>query len=673
MPFSVRICLACALCLFPLQANQAQVFLFANDTAPWSRIFSTVGLPPVEAPGGTATSEWLDRVSKGAWLILEGDCQICREIGFRPGGKTIRAISASDHLHPDEDIVWETAAETALFEIPPPARIFTRERWSGAPLVAGFPHGGGGVLWTALPPGARGYERFPFLLHALSELGLEPPYRSRRLWVFFDSSYRLRADPDYLAERWRRAGVRGLHVAGWHYFEPDPLKDAYLHRLIESCHRQGILVYLWLELPHVSERFWADHPEWREKTALQQDAHLDWRKLMNLVNPECFRAVAREVRSLAERFDWDGVNLAELYFESLQGHDNPSRFTPMNLDVRSEFRQRAGFDPLVLFDPASPRHLSRNAPGLRKFLDFRSSLALRLQGLWLRQLDMLRRSKPHLDLVLTHVDDRLDPAMRDAIGSDSRAVLPLARRYGAAFLVEDPATVWHLGPERYELLAARYQTSEGRGARLGVDINIVERYQDVYPTKRPAGIEVVQLAGQAARSFTRVALYIENSIQARDVPWLSSAAATVSRIVRERDGLRVESPHGFGLRWQGGAELNGRSWPALDGSTVWIPPGSHVLTASRKPVPARLLDFSGELESVRSTTEGLEILYKSEARAFAIFDKRPSGVKIDGRPSEAALLDNGRAWTLVLPPGQHSARVEIEAARLDEKQMGPSE
>ena len=56
-------------------------------------------------------------------------------------------------------------------------------------------------------------------------------------------------------------------------------------------------MYAWLELPHVSEKFWADHPEWREKTAVLQDAQLDWRKLMNLTNRDCFRAVSDGVRA----------------------------------------------------------------------------------------------------------------------------------------------------------------------------------------------------------------------------------------------------------------------------------------------------------------------------------------------------------------------------------------
>jgi len=54
-------------------------------------------------------------------------------------------------------------------------------------------------------------------------------------------------------------------------------------------------------LPHVSERFWADHPEWREKTALLQDAQLDWRKLMNLTNPDASAAVAAGTGSCSTR------------------------------------------------------------------------------------------------------------------------------------------------------------------------------------------------------------------------------------------------------------------------------------------------------------------------------------------------------------------------------------
>jgi hypothetical protein len=37
-----------------------------------------------------------------------------------------------------------------------------------------------------------------------------------------------------------------------------------------------------------------------------------------------------------------GLNLAKLYFESLEGISNPSLFTPMNDDVRKRFWAKRG-------------------------------------------------------------------------------------------------------------------------------------------------------------------------------------------------------------------------------------------------------------------------------------------------------------------------------------------
>ena len=84
---------------------------------------------------------------------------------------------------------------------------------------------------------------------------------------------------------------------------------------------------------------------------------------------------------MMERFDWDGVNLAELYFESLEGAGNPARFTPMNDDVRAEFRAQAGWDPIEIWT----RH--NDAASLRQFLDFRAGLARRMQEDWLAAVE----------------------------------------------------------------------------------------------------------------------------------------------------------------------------------------------------------------------------------------------------------------------------------------------
>ena len=67
----------------------------------------------------------------------------------------------------------------------------------------------------ATQPGPSGIERYPYLLQALSDLGLELPAQTSDLWAFFDSSYRIRADVDYLADalaqgRHQRAACGGV-------------------------------------------------------------------------------------------------------------------------------------------------------------------------------------------------------------------------------------------------------------------------------------------------------------------------------------------------------------------------------------------------------------------------------------------------------------------------------
>jgi len=637
------------------------------DAGPWPAILGAIGFqagqpgpPRIIVVRGAAEGQgvdWAARAAGGALVILDGDSAAARSLGFRASSRRVRTVAVEDLRNPGLDIVWEHPVEVLLSETPPQATVFARERHSGVPLMAGFRTGQGGVLWLAVPPGERGYERFPYLLHALADIGAAPPFRSRRLWAFFDSSYRLRVDADYMAGRWLRAGICGLHVAAWRYFEPDRERDAYLQRLIEACHRRGILVYAWLEPPHVSERFWDAHPDWREKTALGDDAHLDWRKLMNLQNPACFRAAAEGVELLLRRFEWDGVNLAELYFESLQGHENPSRFTPMNENVRRAFRSLAGFDPLELFDKTSAHYNARNPAGLRRFLDYRAELALSMQEQWLRVAEEARRFQPDLDVVLTHVDDRLDLRMRDAIGADAASAAPLVSRFAFTFMVEDPATVWHLGPERYARLAGRYERLVRDPRRLAIDINITPRYQDVYPTRQQTGTELFLLVHGAARAFRRVALYPEHSIEAADEVWLAAAAAAVERAAYDGRRLTVRSRDGVGVCWPGPAMVNGRLWPASDGETLWLPAGEHVVEPAGRAPDVRLLHLAGELLDAEPLAGGLSFRYRSSGPAYAVTDKRPRGVELDGTEAPAAPLEAEGRYTVRLPKGEHTVRL----------------
>ena len=666
--------LGCAGCLPAATLNYQ---ISGDDAGSWPQILASIGLTRsasgpanlfvVRHAAAGSGPQWIQRIEKGSTVILEGESDLAAALGITAGSKRVTVRSIVDQRAPKLPIVWESPLEIPVFNAPKEAIVLATERWEHAPVMLALHRGMGVVLWIATSPGKEGYERFPYLLQALNDLGLQPPFQSQRLWAFFDGAYRSRVDLDYFADRWRKAGIGALHVAGWHYYEQNAESDEYLRRLIEACHRKAILVYVWLELPHVSEKFWDEHPEWREKTALLQDAQLDWRKLMNLNNPDCFAAVSKGVKQLVGRFDWDGVNLAELYFESLEGAANPARFTPMNKDIRAEFLALNNYDPIELFQSAKP-----DDKRLQTFLDYRADLARRQQEKWIDQVESIRASKPDLDLVLTHVDDRFDTRMHDLIGADAARVLPLLDHHDFTFLIEDPATIWNLGPRRYPQIASRYQPLTSHTNRLAIDINIVERYQDVYPTKQQTGTELFQLVHVAAQSFPRVALYFENSILTPDLPLLASAAANVDKAQQNGSRLVIESRYGVGVPWRGPALVNSRPWPVQNDTTLWLAAGPSIVEpapgASVPPAPAasipkaavlKMIDFNGDLRSASVVPDGFRFSYESSARALAIVNARPRKLEIDGAPCDPKPVESGAGFVLTLPRGQHVVQLTL--------------
>ncbi|HEU5022125.1 MAG TPA: hypothetical protein VFT60_09535 [Bryobacteraceae bacterium] len=629
----------------------------APADSPWPSILSSAGHAPTQAGAAAdiyvaplnapASPDWRAKAITGAAVILEGGSPLAAEFGFKPGSSIVSCIHIVDEHNPNLPVIWASAIAIPRNQAPPGARIFAKERWTGAPVIAGYRLGAGAVLWLAASPGANGYERFPYIAQALADLGFGPSFRSARLWAFFDDSYRSRADPDYLAGRWRKAGIAALHVASWHFFDADSAHDRYLENLIAACHRHGILVYAWIELPHVSDAFWNLHPEWREKTALLQDAQLDWRKLMNLQNPDCVRAIQAGLRAMMRRFDWDGVNLAELYFESLEGAANPARFTPMNDDVRAMFRARFGWDPIEIWrqrkDPAS----------LRQFLDFRAAMAGRMQADWLHFAADLQTLHPGLDLVLTHVDDRFDTGMKDAIGADAARVLPLLDTQPFSFLIEDPATVWNLGPRRYPEIAKRYAPLTSHRDRLAIDINIVDRYQDVYPTRQQTGTELFELVHMASTAFPRVALYFENSILKPDLPFLSAAAANVTDYSKGKQRISIASPEDLDLVWSGGATVDGKPWPLIAAGAIHLAAGEHLIQPAPPRTGISIADLNATLLSASADARHAVFRYTSNSRAIVRFDRKPAAMTLDGKTFAAECLEETNC-TLMLPSGDHT-------------------
>ncbi len=651
--------------LRPVLASSSSFAVTGTATEPWRRVLSCVGLTSTPQQGSTISPDTevlvagpestLDvaAYSETHFVILEGYSKTATALGLTAESRTVSVRQVADTHAIGTRIIWEHAQPVAVPHLPSDFRVFATERWNNTPVLAGKRTVRGGVLWVATSPGPTGIERYPYVLNALGDLGVTFPASATNLWAFFDSPYRIRADVDYLAHRWRQSGISALHVAAWHNMEDDPIQDEYLKRLIAACHRNAILVYAWLELPHVSEQFWAKHPEWREKTAIGQDAELDWRKLMNLENPDCHRAVEQQLSKLLQRFDWDGVNLAELYFESLEGATNPARFTPMNDDVRQQFKSSAGFDPQSLFASSTTDSAPEHAAKLRRFLDFRADLAARMQSDWLNTMEHFRSSKPWLDVVLTHIDDRFEPGIRDSLGADVARSLPLMRSHRSTLLIEDPAPLWNLGADRYAKLATQYNQIAPDRDELAVDLNIVERYQDVYPTKKQTGVELLQLVHQAALSFPRVAFYFESSLDQQDLQLLPAAAARAEWTAPKPNEMDVQAHQMTRIAWPGTAELDGKCWPVQNGESVLVPIGKHQLRIGTSQPPILIKDFNGDLRSVITQGNTVDLAYSSHSRAIATLGSPISSIDIDG----ALFWEAGKSATpsILLPAGQHIA------------------
>ncbi|MBV8819478.1 MAG: hypothetical protein JO022_14055, partial [Acidobacteriaceae bacterium] len=295
---------------------------------------------------------------------------------------------------------------------------------------------------------------------------------------------------------------------------------------------------------------------------------------------------------------------------------------------------------------------------LRTFLDYRAELARLLQAEWIGVIESIRAQKPDLDFVLTHVDDRFDNRMRDLIGADAGRVLPMLDQYDFTFLVEDPATIWNLGPQRYPEIAKRYQPLTKHSDKLAIDINIVERYQDVYPTKLQTGSELFQLVHLAAQSFPQVALYFENSILAPDLPLLASAASSVTKVEQENKRLVIDSRFGTGVPWDGPATVNGKLWPVRDAKTLWLPAGPQIIEPAAKDAPAHIVDFNGNLKTAKVHGSAVEFSYQSNARASATLDFNPSRIEIDGATATPKLISAGSNFVVQLPRGQHLVLLE---------------
>jgi hypothetical protein len=393
----------------------------------------------------------------------------------------------------------------------------------------------GKILWS-LPvlDGEKGVEKFPFLPEILgSEFGLLPRAAANEAELYVDPDLENGARPEELATRWKSAGVRRVHVAGW---KDDVLKKQRYNYagFVDAMHQAGIEVFAWLEWPHINFSYWKAHPLCQEITGSGKPAKIFWREHAALYLPSCFDFAFEETKNVLASAAFDGVNVAELTFESPgQGPDDPSEYTPFHPELRTRFKAISGVDPVELIDPASPHFWKTSPTDFAAWNRYRVKLITDLHQKLLAKLRTLPAGRK---LMVTIFEDRSpladsSPApsthpLGENTGSSTAAITKLLAEGPFELQIEDPFTVWMMDPERYLSYPKLYP--EVPTNQLVLDINVVDRAYAKSAgrvTSRSAGFEFYRSVAAVGRSGAQLALYASATVNPKDLQWARHALA----------------------------------------------------------------------------------------------------------------------------------------------------
>ena len=614
-------------------------------------------------------------LSEGINLVLEKESEISARIGILPVGEEKRVRTIRDEYYNQVGILWKQEDRYLNFEMSEPTEYetFCSEAVSGDPIVIGAEYGEGKYLYFATlfdPTTGMGYGRYPFYLEMLkNHFDLWPLIKREQAEIYFEPGSREDVSIEDLVKMWKKHGFRKIYAAGWHVYHEWSYN---YERLIELAHENAILVYLWLELPHVNERIWDDHPEWREITATGTDAMVDWRRNMALTDDDCRMAVFAELSDLIQKYDWDGINLAELYFESGLGIDRPDILTPFHPSARNLFREEYGFDPLLIFDENSEYFWQRNPETWPQFQKFRKDQVIRLHREFLTFLQKeVDKKGSDVEIVVTSLDNIIAKTTGENTATDTRRLIDLSREFSFILQIEDPLEMWHMGPQRYDSLSSAYHRLLPENPPI-LDINVVP-YRDLErslaPTQQPTGLEFYHFVKSALQKDNRVGIYSESSVYEVDLPWISASLGRHARENLSEPSWEIQSDQAIALnldrKTSNNILVNDRHWPAYSRGRIILPSGTHTIKTIKKTsnllnvfkTTTRLIDISGELKSCRLFSQGVDVAYDSPARNYIIVNDKPTKVLLDGELFDGNIFPGIPGYSLQLPPGSHEVKI----------------
>ncbi len=610
--------------------------------------------------------------ASGGNVILDSKTDIAEEFGIKFASTRIRVRRVRDKLFPEEEITWRYAELVNKFDTDNLDKIFCADEATEAPMVIGKRYEKGKILYINSrfdPYSQQGYSNYPYFIEYIQRyFQLRPIVRREQLEVFFDPGYRHLYSVENLVRSWVANGIRIIHVSGWHEYPKYTYDYA---RLIRLAHANGILVCAWLEPPQVSQMFWAKHPEWREKNIFGDDARPAWRYPVALTDTQCVKEVTKEYRSFLESYDWDGVNLAELYFESGRGFEEPKLFTPAHPSARMELKRKFGVDLKAAFDSLSPSYWKTDNIVKEAIVNYRVQKLKSVYEIFLHTFDTIAKTKPGFQIIVTAIDNFGSPELREQLGIDMHSILDLQKQFGFTLQVEDPQSKWSTNPRRY-IEIGKYYSQFVDTSKLMLDLNILSFRNKgsiiPFPTLIQTGTESFQLIRAASLGAPRLTIYSESSVNPQDLSLFSCALASEIHYRFTESGMTINAPYSFVLRLPKDiTEINidGTPLPPFRDNRYMIPAGDHSIilapqTASKfsaHELQTRIMSSSGTINSVSYGLRDVTIEYESDARMLISLSNMPTTVTVDGRSMDFSVMKGNDCYSIFLPHGIHKANI----------------
>jgi hypothetical protein len=618
-----------------------------------------------------------DLISKfidgGGCVITDTKNFLAQDFGISFTSTYLKVSHVRDQYFPEEKISWRYSELVPKFEADDVEEVFCTDDATEAPLVIGKKIGKGKLIFFGTrfdPYTQQGYSLYPYLLEYVRRyFKLGPIVRRENLEVYFEPGDRHNTSIEHLIHQWVGLGIRIVHVSGWHQY---PKYTYDYQRLIDLAHANGILVYAWLEPPQVSQMFWQNHPQWREKNYKGEDVRPSWRYPVALTDKQCVDTMVQFYKSFLQQYDWDGVNLAELCFEAGKGFDEPNLFTPMHPSAQKEVKKKFGIELKSIFDPHSQFYWGSNPSVKSAVVEYRLNVIREVYDQILTMFAEVATRKPGFQVIVTEYDSYGSPELREYVAVDMDRIVALQKKFNFLLQVEDPESRWSTNPLRYTSIGKQYIDRVGEKSKVLLDLNILSfRKSDAvtpFPTLIQTGTESFHLVNAASLGAPRLTIYSEASVNAQDARFFPYALASEVSYRWNGDHCVVESPYSFMLKLP--PEIKSIAVDDVPLSPVrenlfLIPAGKRTIRTnvdqgasfSAYSLQTRILSSTANILSVTYEVRSVLFDYDADTRTVVAVNREPSSVSLDGHEYPFVALKGNDCYSILLPSGKHSVEI----------------